>query len=182
MKLKQFVRKYFLLIIFILGLTGFLGFQVTIDTMESLADQSDIESSLQYTPLVDEFNNSNLIDLFNQELNIEKNDVVVINFWASWCKPCLTELNTLQEVKKENPNLKVVTINIETDQPTDFIKDTVKKKNWGFYHFMKKELPLKLTFEIERLPLSVVFKNGKIEMVNSGFYDFHSKEFQTYLK
>ena len=48
------------------------------------------------------------------ELNayIQKNSEkpLVVNFWATWCAPCVKELPYFQKLHQENPNIKVVTV------------------------------------------------------------------------
>ena len=39
---------------------------------------------------------------------------VVVNFWATWCGPCLRELPALHKFAEANPDVKVFLINFET--------------------------------------------------------------------
>jgi len=41
--------------------------------------------------------------------------VVLLNFWASWCMPCLDELPTLLELHHEDPNLVILAVSIDDD-------------------------------------------------------------------
>lgn len=41
--------------------------------------------------------------------------VVVLNFWASWCAPCLEELPSLNAMQSELPNVRVVAVSIDED-------------------------------------------------------------------
>jgi cytochrome c biogenesis protein CcmG/thiol:disulfide interchange protein DsbE len=41
---------------------------------------------------------------------------MVINFWATWCKPCVNEMQLLNDIAQEHPNdLQVIGINVEED-------------------------------------------------------------------
>src|SRR5690606_33598900 len=33
-----------------------------------------------------------------------KEPIVILNFWASWCRPCLSEFSTLKKLIKKYPN------------------------------------------------------------------------------
>lgn len=53
----------------------------------------------------------------------EKDKMVIINFWASWCAPCIEELPYFKKLKKELPSVRVVLINV------DFESEVEKKVN-----------------------------------------------------
>ena len=45
-----------------------------------------------------------------------KGKVVVLNFWATWCAPCLDELPSLQQLQKEMPAVRIVAVSIDDDK------------------------------------------------------------------
>lgn len=61
------------------------------------------------------------------ELNIlcsaEKDKVMIINFWASWCAPCIEELPYFKRLKKDLPSVRVLLVNV------DFESEVEKKVN-----------------------------------------------------
>jgi thiol-disulfide isomerase/thioredoxin len=57
-----------------------------------------------------------------------KGKVVFINFWATWCPPCLAELpsiNKLYRKVKDNPNIVFITVDIDNNlaKSSQFIRD-----------------------------------------------------------
>ena len=45
------------------------------------------------------------IDGFEKLLKEEKSKVTVINFWATWCGPCIKEMPHFEELSKDYPEL-----------------------------------------------------------------------------
>ena len=74
---------------------------------------------------------------FNQEvLNSDK--LVLMDFWAPWCGPCLMVVPLVEEIAKERSDIKVVKINVDEEQE------------------------LAMQFGVMSIPTLVVMKNGKI--------------------
>ena len=49
----------------------------------------------------------------NFENTVQKNDLVLIDFWAPWCGPCRALAPVLEEVASENSNLVVAKMNTD---------------------------------------------------------------------
>ncbi len=41
--------------------------------------------------------------------------IVVLNFWATWCAPCIDELPSLQQLQRERPDIQVLAVSIDDD-------------------------------------------------------------------
>lgn len=51
---------------------------------------------------------------FNQ--TIEENDIVIIDFWASWCGPCKSFGPIFEKIAGENPDIAFAKVNTEEEQ------------------------------------------------------------------
>jgi len=109
-----------------------------------------------------------------------KGSTYLINFWASWCSPCMKELpslNRLNSLYKEK-GLGIITVNTDYEDQDKLIKKT--KNDLGLSLEIVKDIKGKYTesFGIEGLPVTILFRDGSlIEKIN-GEIDFDSKEFR----
>lgn len=55
------------------------------------------------------------------DLDKLRGHVVIVNFWATWCPPCVEELPSLLALQREMPNVKIVAIS-QDDDPQAYAK------------------------------------------------------------
>lgn len=79
-----------------------------------------------------------------QEEVLESSQIVLVDFYATWCGPCRMLMPILEELEGQNPNLKIVKVNVD------------------------EENELANTYEIRNLPTLLIFKNGNIVSRNVG--------------
>ena len=81
--------------------------------------------------------------LKGKRIKIEKlkGKVVVISFWATWCKPCKRELDDLKKIYKDRKSDGLEVLAIATDGPETFseIRGVVKRHKWKFPILPDKE-------------------------------------------
>ena len=119
------------------------------------------------------------------ELDRYKGNLILLNFWATWCAPCKKEmpsLDLLQE-NQELDNLRIFTINIGKDsvpKALDFFED-LKIKNLKLYFDNPETLAKKLS--LRGIPTSVLInKEGEEFARIIGSTDFSKEEFINWLK
>ena len=95
-----------------------------------------IECKRPTAEVVQSFNNND-IEIYNFSeleplLNYKDDNTYVVNFWATWCAPCIKELPHFQEIhdKYGNQNLKVILVSLDfPDKFESQLKPYVKKNN-----------------------------------------------------
>lgn len=72
-------------------------------------------------------------DELNTYIQNNSEKPLVVNFWATWCAPCVKELPYFQKLHQENANVKVVTVSLDFDkQVASKLKPFLKRKNYTF--------------------------------------------------
>jgi peroxiredoxin len=98
-----------------------------------------------------------------------RGQVVVLNFWASWCQPCRKELPVLQswmpELEKSGAELVAVSVDRDRKRAERFVKETGLEL--PFYHDGPEGLAK--AFDLPALPCTIVLdRNGNIAHVAEG--------------
>ncbi len=106
-----------------------------------------------------------------------KGKVIFINFWATWCGPCLGDMPDIQkfyDIYKNNPNVQFLII---SNQPSTEITNFIKKTNYTFPIFQAAGSPTILA--TNTIPTSyLIDKNGKIIFKKIGVANWSGKKMQ----
>ncbi|MGB1205580.1 MAG: thioredoxin-like domain-containing protein [Chitinophagales bacterium] len=73
---------------------------------------------------------------FHKLMQKYKGKVVYIDFWASWCKPCLMEMPSMQRVKQTFRNKDVVFLHLSSDSKKSKWKRAIRKHNVTGEHYL----------------------------------------------
>lgn len=121
--------------------------------------------------------------LEGKDLDFYKIDspVVIINFWASWCVPCLSEMPSMMKFKSQFDPKDITILAINTDEEDQIlnIKKILKKINLKdeFVIVPDVNTAIATEFNISAIPVTIIFHNGKVKLKSDGPMDFMSEEF-----
>tara|TARA_Y100001933_G_scaffold147719_1_gene146309 strand:+ start:138 stop:611 length:474 start_codon:yes stop_codon:yes gene_type:complete len=130
------------------------------------------------TPSNKKTNNfSVLIDLEGNAINLDdlKGNVLILNIWATWCKPCIAEFESLEEVKEkfQDMNIKIIAV---SNEDLKLINSFLNKRKFNL-DFIKLNGDLSY-FNVYSLPTTIVFdKSGNEAFRLTGGVDFNAKNF-----
>ncbi len=107
--------------------------------------------------------------IFNFEKNTEK--VVLINFWATWCPPCIAEMPSLQKLYNDYGN-KIEFVFI-SDESFKTINSFLEKNEYTFKVY--KEASKSEFFNVRGIPRTfLINKQGKVVIDKTGAANWNS--------
>lgn len=134
--------------------------------------------------------NVSLNDLEGKKISItndfnEKDKIYVFSFWATWCTPCINELDEMNDVLedwKKELNLEVIAIATDDSRTQKRIKPLVNGKGWEYKILLDSNQDLKRALSIVNIPYTVVVKNGVIVHIQNGYVPGSESELYQKLK
>ena len=106
--------------------------------------------------------------------------VVFMNFWATWCPPCIAEMPDIHNLYKSQPDsTRFFMISLDRDKQKAI--DYVKEKDFTFpIYFLNSSLPK--SYDISSIPTTYVLsKDGNIVIENHGMAKYNSDSFKSLL-
>lgn len=91
----------------------------------------------------------------------------VINFWATWCKPCLIELNTLNDLYidwQDETGVKIFAVSIDDTRNSRKVAPFVRGRSWEFDVLIDENSDFRRKLGVNNPPHTFLF-NGKGELV-----------------
>ncbi len=107
---------------------------------------------------------------------------VILNFWASWCTPCIKEFKSLNKLKsKYKDKILIIGINNDDEDPLITIKKIEDKYNLLFSSMSDPDSEIASLLNLKHVPSTIVLKNSKVEFIKEGEMSFQSPEFEKVL-
>ena len=127
--------------------------------------------------------NMAMLSMNGRQVNLQQfqGKVLFINFWASWCPPCVAELPTILKLSKEvtNPDVQFILVNLDQDA----------KKARDFIH--RKDITLPVYQPVSRIPSElssntipatfIIDKSGRIALQRKGMAEYDTRAIRSLL-
>ena len=98
---------------------------------------------------------------------LNKEGLTIINFWATWCKPCMLELNTIKDVYpdwQKETNVKLVAVSIDDTRNASKVGPLVKGKGWTYDIVLDPNAEFKRSLNVNNIPHTFLI-NSKGEIL-----------------
>jgi len=108
--------------------------------------------------------------------------VVFLNFWATWCPPCIAEMPEIAGLYEDVASEDIAFVMVSVDRDFEKLEKFVQKKEYKFpIYRLSGSLPS--TYEASSIPTTyLISPSGKIIMEKTGMGSYNNEGFKEVLK
>jgi peroxiredoxin len=106
----------------------------------------------------------------NLRLSEQHGNVVMLNFWASWCGPCRQEMPLLDAMSQRYSAAGFVLLGIDVEEDNTDAKKIVKNLKITYPILFDTENKVSKLYSVESMPTTVMIdKKGQVRYINRGY-------------
>ena len=112
-----------------------------------------------------------------------KGQVVLLNFWATWCKPCRDELPYLEAIHKKYKKLGFSVVGVNIDEEVQLASELVKKTKLTFPSFSDPKSKVSDLYKIEAMPSTIMIdRKGNWRYLYNGYKPGYEVKYEKHVK
>lgn len=100
------------------------------------------------------------------------NKVTIVSLWATWCVPCLKELDAISELYPEwqdETNVELFAVSVDDSRTVKRVKPLINGKGWDYTILLDTNNDFKRALGAATVPLTLLVKDNKIVYRHSGY-------------
>ncbi len=114
----------------------------------------------------------------NLRLSEFRGDVVMINFWATWCGPCRQEMPLLDELYSRYQRVGFSLLGVNIDDDSQKAMAMVKELDVSFPVLFDAQKKVSKLYEVEAMPVTIlVDREGTVRHVHHGYKPGYEQQY-----
>ena len=106
----------------------------------------------------------------NVSLAQYKGQVVMLNFWASWCGPCRQEMPLLESIYKKYNRMGFTLIGVNVEPDSNAANQWLKQTPVSFPILYDKDSKVSKMYDVAGMPSTVIIdRTGKVRVLHRGY-------------
>jgi cytochrome c biogenesis protein CcmG, thiol:disulfide interchange protein DsbE len=124
--------------------------------------------------------------LFNTSKFSNGGKPIIIDFWATWCKPCIAELDAIAENYSQwqkETGVKVIAISVDDQRTSSKVASFIKQKGWTYDVYLDPNQDFQRAMQVINCPCTfIVDGTGQIVWVHNSYIEGDEDKLYTALK
>lgn len=104
-------------------------------------------------------------DVFGNRIALDSlsGKYVLLDFWATWCRPCMMEMPVIKEIRKNYPSEKLVIVGISLDLDTSRLSKVIASEGLNWIQIFDKGREISGTYGVSAIPATfLIDKEGRM--------------------
>ena len=98
--------------------------------------------------------------------------VVIVSLWATWCVPCLKELDAISEVYDQwqsETNVELIAVSVDDSRTVKRVRPLINGKGWDYTILLDTNNDFQRALGAATVPMTLLIKNNEIVFRHSGY-------------
>jgi len=158
--------------------TRFLGLALTLATLVGV---SSVQAEEMNIPAPDFTHESRQGE--NLRLQDFRGEVVMLNFWASWCGPCRQEMPLMDDLYAQYKDLGFTILAVNVDENRDEAHRFLDKVPVSYPILYDPQSDVSEQYEVQAMPTTVMIdRDGNARFLHHGYQPGYEDEYETQIR
>lgn len=119
----------------------------------------------------------------NLRLSEHRGQVVMINFWASWCGPCRQEMPILDQLQQRYSKAGFTVLGVNVEQDSSQAERLLKDMNISFPILFDSDSVVSKLYDVSAMPVTVMIdKDGNMRYLHKGYKPGFEDQYRQQIK
>ena len=119
------------------------------------------------------------LDGSNIKLSEHRGEVILINFWASWCGPCRQEMPLLDDLHQKYSPMGFSLYGVNVEEDSEAAKKMLRDLNVSFPILFDNDNDVSKAYDVIAMPTTVIVdRDGKVHYVHHGYKPGDENKYQ----
>ncbi len=119
----------------------------------------------------------------NLRLQEQRGQVVLVNFWATWCGPCRQEIPHLNKLYDKYRASGFVLLGVNIDEDAKVAADLAAKLGVKFPVLLDTDKKVSKLYDMSAMPATIVIdRDGKVRYIHRGYRDGYEQTYDQQIR